>query len=311
MKNCTIVSAADSNYFWGLILLAASIRNAGLECPIHLLVRDMSKHQIASLQALGDVTIQEMDSANSRNPCTWKPAAFSGANTEYIAWMDADCLVVGDISELLKPSNQEFQIRVRGKEENANAYHNFYALGENKGPIPQSILTTWQKDVGEATSSRLDTAVVTNCFVLHRRHLPFISLWERQIDKVLPVVDGGVCNREQPAYFMTDESVFSSLLAFSASAPPIADFQLDCIPEKHVAHFGVKPKPWDGWAQPTFYAYEDAMAAIDYAQKVCTNLPKLPPSLQRRNRLRYQIVAKARHFYQRVKQAVRAILPNS
>lgn len=305
MKDCTIVSAADRNYFWGLLLLAASVRRVGLDCPIRLLVRDLTARQTASLQALGAVSIIEMESTNRRNPCTWKPMAMRGADTEYVAWMDADCLVVGDIGGLLRPSNHEFQIRVRELDENARTYAQLYARGEERGPVPESVLSVWRRDVRGVDEPRLKTAVVTNCFVLHRRHLPFIDLWERQIDQVMPSGDGGVVNHEQPAYFMTDESVFSSLLAFSPEAPPIAPFALNKIPERHVAHFGVKPKPWDGWAQPTLYAYDEAMAAIDHARKVCPELPDLPPSLRRENRLRYIAAAKVRHLIQRAKQLVK------
>lgn len=302
MKNCTIVSAADGNYFWGLILLTASVRNAGLTCPVHLLVRDLTQDQIDSLKALGNVSIEEMDPGNLRNPCTWKPVALQGVDTEYVAWMDADCLIIGDISELLLPTNSEFQIRVRDKAENANAYSSLYARGETRGAVPASIQATWQQDLGERTIPRLETTVVTNCFVIHRRHMPFIAKWKMQIEKVLPLADGGVVNHDQKAYFMTDESVFSSLLAFGATAPPIANFQLNDIPEKHVAHFGVRPKPWKGWAQQTWYAYDQVMATIDYALRHCPDLPELPPSLQRKNRLRSRLGAKSRYFIQRAKQ---------
>jgi len=309
MKNCTIVSAADSHYFWGLLLLTASIRNAGLKCPVHLLVRDLSGDQIASLKALGDVSIEEMDAANRRNPCTWKPTALRGVPTEYVTWMDADCLVIGDISQSLKPTNDEFQIRVRDKAENAYAYSQLYAPGETRGPVPASVLATWQQDVNEETAPRLQTTVVTNCFVFHRRHLRFIQQWHQQIEKVLPLADGGVVNHDQPAYFMTDESVFSSLLTFGSSAPPISDFQLDKLSEKHVAHFGVKPKPWEGWAQPTWYAYDAVMDAVDYALQHCPNLPALPPSLQRSQKLRSRIGVISRYFILGIKQFIRKLKP--
>ncbi|WPJ96815.1 hypothetical protein SH580_03735 [Coraliomargarita algicola] len=309
MKNCTIVSAADGNYFWGLLLLTASIRRAKLQCPVHLLVRDLTDAQMASLQALGNVSIEEMDSSNCLNPCTWKASALMGATTEYITWMDADCLVIGDISELLMPRNGEFQIRVRGHQENAMTYHKLYAPGEKAGPLPASVLATWQQDVNEQLEPRLDTAIVTNCFVLHRQHLPFIKKWQQQMEKVMPPQDCGVVNQNQPAYFMTDESVFSSLISFAAAAPPISDFLLNQIPEKHVAHFGVRPKPWNGWAQPTWYAYDEVMETVDYALAHCPMLPELPPSLQRKHRLRSKMGANARQIIPRMKQFVRKIKP--
>ncbi|GAA5484464.1 hypothetical protein [Haloferula sargassicola] len=305
MEQCTIVSAADGNYFWGLLLLTASARKAGLKCPVHLLVRDLSAAQTASLKALGNVSIEEMDPANRRNPCTWKPAALRGAKTDYIAWMDADCAVIGDISELLVPDNDEFQIRVRDAAENARAYSRLYAEGDPRGPVPAGVLETWRRDVADLDEPHLDKAVVTNCLVLHRRHLPFIELWHEQIEKVMPAGDGGVVNRDQPAYFMTDESVFSSLLAFSSLAPPIAEFQLNKIPEKHVAHFGVRPKPWNGWTKPTWYAYDEMMAVVDFAVRHCPELPELPPALRRKNRGRYLLESRGRDIVQRAKQLVR------
>jgi hypothetical protein len=51
------------------------------------------------------------------------------------------------------------------------------------------------------------------------------------------------------------------------------------------------------------------MATIDYALKNCPDLPELPPSLQRKNRLRSALGAKGRHFIQRTKQFVRTLKP--
>jgi hypothetical protein len=70
----------------------------------------------------------------------------------------------------------------------------------------------------------LVTACVTNAFILHRRHLDFIRQWKCQIAKVIAPANTGVVDRRSRPYFMIDESVLSSLLVFSAIAPPVAPY---------------------------------------------------------------------------------------
>ena len=67
-------------------------------------------------------------------------------------------------------------------------------------------------------------------FCIHRRHLDFIREWRDQIAKVLPAGDTGVVDSSLYAYFMSDESVLSSLLVFSRSAPPLSTFRLNRDP---------------------------------------------------------------------------------
>ena len=112
----TIVSAADAGYFWGLYLLAASVAKSGMGFPMNLLIKGFNDPQRRLLEQFDGVTLHEISDDSARNLCMRKAEAFSHAETDYIAWLDSDCVVVGDISELIIPMNGEMQMvhRARG-----------------------------------------------------------------------------------------------------------------------------------------------------------------------------------------------------
>src|SRR5262249_17880797 len=148
--------------------------------------------------------------------------------SDYVAWFDNDCIVIGNIEPYLRPLNGEFQIRLRRPRENAAVFRNHYAPGESHGPVPSSVLAEWRKDVDERREPRIFTKCVANCFVLHRRHRAFLERWRQQNDLIFPSDRPvGVVDHANRAYFMTDESVLSSLLTFAHETPPMSDFRFD------------------------------------------------------------------------------------
>ena len=82
---------------------------------------------------------------------------------------------------------------------------------------------------------------------------------------------------------MTDESVLSSVIAFSRSTPEISEFQLNKDPGAHVAHFGANPKPWKRWRKQTWYTRKPVLDTLDWAKANGYALPPVPPSLRRSN----------------------------
>ena len=222
------------------------------------------------LQQFSNVRVLGLSVENRRNVCNRKPEALLTAETEYIAWFDADCMIVGDIGPLLIPENHEFQIRLREPWENSWVWRDHYAVGEQRGGLPASVLCRWCQDVHQLELPRLATTCVTNTFVLHRRHLDFIREWKTQIAKVLPAGDTGVVDSSLHAYFMSDESVLSSLLVFSRLAPPLSTFRLNRDPAAHVAHFGANPKPWKRWRKHLWYCHRHVLDLLDWVQKTGT-----------------------------------------
>lgn len=285
MKNTTIVSACDRNFLWGAWLLGASCARFLPENPVHLLQTGFTDADRKLLEQFPSVKVLQLEDNDPRSVANRKSEALLSADTEYVAWLDADCMVIGDISELLIPLNGEFQIRLRPPTENAWVWRDHYAPGEARGGLPKSVLEQWRKDVGQRTAPACQTTCVTNTFVLHRRHLDFVRQWKSQIAKVIPARHAGVVDRTiNPAYFMVDESVMSSLLAFSDIAPPVSEFRLDREAARHVAHFGANPKPWIQWRLRLWYCYPHIMDLIDWAKANQYQTPPIPWSFAKQNR---------------------------
>ena len=283
--NVTIVSACDRKFLWGAYLLAASCAKYLPQNPVHILQTGFTDADKTLLSQFPNVKVLTLEDNDPRNVANRKSEALLSADTEFVAWMDADCMVIGDISSFLHPLNGELMMRMREPWENAWVWRNHYAPGEKPGGLPKSVLDKWRADVGQLQTPLVDTTCVTNCFVLHRRHLDFIRQWKSQIAKVIPPAHAGVVDNRNPAYFMTDESVMSSLLAFSNIAPPISEFRIDRERARHVAHFGANPKPWVGWRLRIWYCHAPIMQLLDWARASGYQTPPIPWSLDPKNRV--------------------------
>ncbi len=308
MKNITIVSACDRNFLWGAYLLAASSARFLPDTPVHILQTGFTDADVELLKQFPAVRVLPLPDNDPRNVANRKSEALLSADTEFVAWMDADCMVIGNISPSLIPPNGEFQIRLRAPTENAWVWRNHYAPGETRGSLPKSVVEKWREDVGQLNKPQLDSACVTNCFVLHRRHLGFVRQWKSQIARVIPPVHAGVVDSRNPAYFMTDESVMTSLLAFSNIAPPLGAYRLDCDAKAHVAHFGANPKPWTQWRLRLWYCHPHIMSLLDWALEKGYRTPPIPWSFKRKNRWPAYLLALAVELKTRVRSAGGAVL---
>jgi len=280
----TIVSACDRNFLWGAYLLAASAARNIPGVPVHLLQTGLSEPEIGLISQFPHVQVLRLQDDDPRSVANRKAEALLSAETDYVAWLDADCFVIGDIRKYLIPTNGEFQIRLREPRENGWVWRNHYAPDDKRGELPRAVAERWRADVGQLEAPRIQTTCVTNAFVLHRRRLDFIREWKSQIAKVIPPIDAGPVDKSSPAYFMTDESVFTSLLAFSNAAPPIADIRLNRDATAHVAHFGANPKPWKRWRKGVWYCNRHVLELLDWARASGFSTPPLPWSFRRGNR---------------------------
>jgi hypothetical protein len=307
----TIVSACDRNFLWGAYLLVASAARNVPGTPVNLLQTGFSEHEIALLRQFPDARVLPLANDDPRCVANRKAEALLSADTDYVAWLDADCFIIGDIRKYLIPTNGEFQIRLREPWENAWVWRNHYAAGESRDGLPLSVAERWRADVGQSPVAHLQTTCVTNAFVLHRRHLGFIREWQAQIAKVIPPVDAGPVDKSSPAYFMTDESVFTSLLAFSHAAPPIAEIRLNRDPEAHVAHFGANPKPWKRWRKHLWYCHRHVLDLIDWAQAAGYRIPPVPWSFRRRSRLPAYLMASGEDWWLKARAAAAKLVRNN
>ena len=279
-SDLTIVTACDANYFWGAFLLVASLRQNRVASPIHVLVKGFDARQTGLLEQFRDVRVIPLAADNPRTLVTIKPYALMTAQTPWLAWLDADCMAIGDIEPLLIPENDSLQIRLREQTENADIYGDKYKPGDSLGGIPAWVLERWRDDVGDLQQPRHNTAAVVNALVLNQTHRDFLQLWDRQMQKVIPSCANLVDSR-LGAYHMSDESVFNSLLVFSSTTPPLSPFRLNRFPERHVAHFGGKVKPWVQWKPGSWYCYEPAQQLMTWLRTEGYQTPPLPRSLQR------------------------------
>jgi len=301
MINNTIVTACNKRYFWGVYLLIASIKYNNGKLPVHVLSAGLNKEDIRLLEQFDNVTIFNSNSNHILHyPHLNKPNAIFTANSEYITWVDADCLFYGNIDNYLTPSNKSFQIRFRAARENESVYKKRYVFNDKKGQIPQHILNVWRSDVCERTKPRYHSQCVTNCISLHQSHLPFIEKWDQQLKSTLMNPEYPVDNNSL-AYFMTDESVLASLFTYSYNVPNVCNYQLNQDANRLLIHFGMKNKPWVLWKKSHLAFYRYVMAIITWVRKHNLDLPPLPYSLNERYKIQTYTLAFVNDIYLQTK----------
>ncbi len=293
----TVVTACDHNFVWGAVLLGLSLRYYGMDCCYHVLGYDLPESDIRILESIPNTKVFSTQKSSSRSVCTQKPMAVATADTEFIIWMDADCIVTGNVDKYLVCPEGKFQIRFRSREENASVYRNHYCAGDKWGDIPMAVLEQWQKDVDDLTEPMISTVSQTNCIVMTRQHVPFIDLWKTQMFKVIPETTKGVYAKDSIAYSMTDESTINSLFAFSSRAPETTEYLLDKDETAYCAHFGLMPKPWQHFTLPTYRYYDQIQKFIQHARDNGIKLPPLPDSFDPKYRSREYLRARIQASY--------------
>ncbi|MDK2857393.1 MAG: hypothetical protein PWQ29_890 [Verrucomicrobiota bacterium] len=285
MSTKTIVTACDRSFVWGFFFLLASIRRHGMDIPVHLVIYGLNPDEKKGLATLPGVRVFEhSDDQNIRNIACQKTEALLTADTEHILWIDSDCIVTGNITQQIEATGEGIQIRLRPEAEVAYLFRNRYAPDEPRGKVPSAVLDVWRRDVGERQEPRINTSCNAHCFAIHRSHLDFVRRWDRQIRKVIPPQDFGIVNDRSFAYFLLDESVMSSMLAFDETAPETQPFVLETDPSARVIHFGGNPKPWKCWMTRNVNRFEEIMDLLDWAVAEGWPLPDRPWNLRRENR---------------------------
>ncbi len=300
-----IVTSCDQRFLWGAFILIGSLRYHGVKLPIHVVTFGVAESDRRLLEGLGGVRTFPADTSNPRNIACQKATAILTSEADHIAWIDSDCLCTGDITSLIEAPAQSIQIRLRPPAEIAYLFRLRYAANEPRGPLPQVVLDTWQKDVGERTAPRLNTSCNAFLFVIHRQHLDFVRKWERQIEKVIPPQDFGIVNDRSVAYFLLDEAVMSSLLAFADHAPAVSPFRLAGDPARQVIHFGGMPKPWTKWMTRNLEYFDAVVTVIEWLQAQGIATPPVPWNLERKNRGRAVRTARIFEVQRRLLNATR------
>ena len=133
MKDNTIVTIGDINYLWGIFMLMASARKAGMKEPFMVGVKGFTPEAERVLTQLGDVSIVHLDDVERSLTCL-KTRVMLQVKTEYVTWADSDAFFTGNVTELLPPDSPEkIQFRLRTSDEMPPAFrgHEFGEDGQN------------------------------------------------------------------------------------------------------------------------------------------------------------------------------------
>ena len=298
MRNNTIVTIGDINYLWGIFMLIASARKAGMDEPFLVGVKNFTPAAERVLKQLGDVTLFSLDDAELSLTC-YKPFVMREAKTEYVTWADSDAFFTGDVSALLPPAKKdEIHFRLRSVPEMPAAFRD-HEYGEDGKSIPQAILKVWHDDLaalaGTANEKPLYTTSGSGCFcsLALEPNRRFLDLWHELQMKVLPKRNVGVADHSLPYYHQLDESTLNACLNFIVGAPRVQDvFRMDKDPARLFVHFIAQPKPWMGWTKRALRHFDAYVSVVEWAEAKGFVLPgPVPFALRRRNRLAVRLLA--------------------
>lgn len=306
----TIVTACDSNYIWGAFLLVASLAYYDVKAYKKVLGIMLSDQDKELLSQFPDTQVVNSSRESDRSVCLMKPYALYLAETDIISWIDSDCIVTGDVTEFLNVEKDHIQIRFRSFEENAGVYRNYYGKSDEKGLIPNKVLKTWKEDIGDLNSPQISTVGETNCFVLRRDNIDFIKLWQNQMEKVIIDNNLQVYDKNSVGYFMTDESVLNSIMAFSSQRLKVQEYLFDKNRDKLLVHFGLNPKPWIHWTKRALLFYDIVLEIVEWARSQGYKTPPIPASFLRSNKFKEVAKANTLHYYSTFKYSVSTTLHN-
>ena len=287
----TIATIGDIRYLWGIFLLVASARKAGMEEPFLVGTRDFTPRADRVLEQLGGVRQVRLD-GTARSLTCLKPRVMLEAGTEYVTWADSDAFFTGNVSDLLPPdSPEEIHFRLRTPAEMPAAFRG-HAFGEDGTRIPRAVLEAWRRDVAEIAGEALGTARHGTSgsaafFSLSlARHRRFLEIWDALQAKVLPDRDVGVVDRSLSHYHQLDESTLNACLNFVPDAPRVQEtFRMDKDRARLFVHFNLLPKPWQGWTRRAFRFFDGYVAVAEWAEAQGFELPgPVPASLKARNK---------------------------
>lgn len=279
----TIVTIGDVNYLWGIFLLIASARKAGMQEPFLIGAKGFNPDAERILTQLGNVSFVRLDGMRRSLTC-YKPYVMLRAKTKFVTWADSDAFFTGNVSSILKPANEgEAHFRLRAAAELPGMFWRS-RFGCDGKSVPEQVLEVWRQDVQSVSGSaneepRFRTAG-SACFLslsleLHRK---FLEVWHSLQMTVLPDNDVGVVDRSLTFYPQLDESTLNACLTFFPDAPRVQEkFCMDKERNRLFVHFIAKPKPWQGWTQRAFRFFDDYVSIVDWAESQGYILPGARP----------------------------------
>ncbi len=282
--NNTIVTIGDINYIWGIFLLVASARKAGMKEPFLVGVKKFTPEAKRILEQLGGVEIVELDGVARSLTCL-KAGVMLKAKTDFVTWADSDAFFTGNVSEILPPASaDQIHLRLRSPAEMPAAFKG-HVFGEDGKSIPRAVLEVWKRDVAEVAGEASERARYATsgsaafCSLSLARHRRFLETWDALQAKVLPDRDVGVVDRSLEYYHQLDESTLNACLNFAPGAPRVQEkFLMDKDRNRLFVHFIARPKPWQGWTKWAFRFFDGYVSVAEWAEKEGYRLPGEAPA---------------------------------
>ena len=306
-KKRIVVTACDEGYFWGAFLLVASLRRFNVDCDVNILGFDLSPKTSSLLTQFDRVKVIPADQNMAFNG---KIGAIRTANQGMISWLDADCMVTGDVSQYIEVPKNGIRIRFRSSEENGLRFADEYSAKDKYGSVPQFLLDHWKEDVNEREEPATDS-VASNCaFTIDSSKLDFIDKWYEFMKMIRDQ------NKQSPAYSlglsgkrMSDELAINALLAFSKSAPDTYPYLLDKDKDAYLVHFHERRKPWKMWTLSQIKHYDLVMDTLDWVKTSDYKLPdRRPWPFQKSKKLLAFSLAYLLQFMSNIKGQIKKIL---
>lgn len=286
------VIIADSGFVLPVFILTLSLKHFRPAQRIHILGISLSADEKAFFEQFDHVFVFDSTLARSERPGAMriiadilKGEALLSAETcrePWIALLDGDCVLTGDITPYLQPGPPGIYLRERSCREDAKIFRFYRNPGEPAEGIPQTFLDRWQQDVGERTEPARSNTVLSGNLVVHRDCLDFCRVWKEFMERVLNPADP---DSNDAAYYMPAEFALSALLTFSRETPPVYPVQLGSNPQAYLAHLGPSPKYWHLWRAGNIRHFDRVTALLDEAKAQGYAIPLLPFALKKRNKL--------------------------
>ena len=290
VRDNTIVTIGDINYLWGIFLLIASARKAGMDEPFLVGVKKFTPEAERVLTQFGDVRVLSLDGMKRSLTCL-KAHVMLNVDSEYATWADSDAFFTGNVSGILMPASpDEIHFRLRTPSEMPAAFRD-HEFGEDGRSIPKAILDAWRKDIAEvAGEARGEPRYATSgsasfCSFSMARFRKFAEIWHELQMKVLPERDVGVEDRSLLYYHQLDESTLNACLNFVVDAPRVQDgYRMDKERDRLFVHFIARPKPWEGWTKRAFRFFDEYVSVVEWAASQGLVLPGPIPGCLMRSR---------------------------
>ena len=314
-RDNTIVTIGNAGYLWGIFLLAASARKAGMEEPFLVGCQGFGGREKRVLRQLGGMEFFPLDSEKRSMTCL-KARTMLEAGTEWVTWADSDGFFTGNVSDILPPENPDgIHFRIRKPEELPGRVWR-WARGLDGRSVPAEVMEVWRRDVeavaGTAEREPRFTSTGSACFfaLSLARYRGFLETYAALQERVLPERDVGVVDRTLKYYPQLDESTLNACLAFAPEAPAVQEtYRMDKDRKRLFVHFVGMPKPWIGWTKRAFRFFDETVAVVEWAVARGLELPSpVPWTLKAENKRRCRMSIPWTAFSAKAKRVARRLL---